>query len=267
MAAPVILPKTKFTDLRKLLQKKYRTERNQFLVEGIRSIDEVLMADWHVELVLITQEALVEHGPLVQRIRERRVPLYSIPMKDLEKISDTDHSQGLLAVVRQKSMPAKFLDRLPSRSMVVVADDISEPGNVGTVIRTCDWFGVNAVVVSDRSVEVFNPKVVRSTMGSLFHVPIIQGARVEDILGQLKKNNYRVYATSSGEGNDVQRITWNERAVLAFGNEAHGLSAAAFRMADEIVNIPRFGKAESLNVGIACGIVLASWRLHSGLHP
>jgi len=266
MIRPETLSRTKVADLRKLLQKKYRTERGRFLVEGIRSVEEVLESDWPVEVVVMTEYLAADHPPLVQRIRSRRVPLYSVSRQDLERISDTTHSQGILAVVEQKSLPTNFLEGLVPGSMVVVADEVSEPGNLGTVIRTCDWFGASAVVVSEGSAEVFNPKVVRSTMGSLFHVPVVWDAHTQNTLDMLRRRKYRVYATSSAKGTDIQQTAWSDRSVLVFGNEAHGLSSATSHYADEFVRIPRFGRAESLNVGIACGIALASWRLTCKLH-
>lgn len=254
------LSRSNLSSLRKLLQKKYRHKSKTFLVEGLHSVEEALASDWKVEVVLVTKPFTEAHEQLIGQIEQRNITLRSITSRDVEAISDTEHAQGVVAVVHQKKYNALFLENVGA-GMLVALDEVTEPGNLGAVIRTCDWFGVNAVMVSANSVELFNPKVVRATSGSIFHVPIITDVNMQSVLASLRSKGFRIYVTVIEDGVDVRNIQWSEKGVFVFGNEARGVSSQIKNLADALVCIPRFGRAESLNVGVACGVVLGSWRL------
>lgn len=256
------ISKSKLSSVRKLLQRKYRTESKKFLVEGARNVAEALASEWTVELMLLRPDVLSDaHGQeLLHRAVQKKVPSYQIAEEALAKISDTVHSQGIIAVVQQRLYDMSVFDASNLSSIVVALDGIMEPGNMGTVIRTCDWFGVDAILIGKESVEVFNPKVVRSAMGSTFHIPFVADVNLAWALEELKGKGFSLYATVAQEGERIERIQWKQKPIIVFGNEAHGVSRDVMRIADEMLTIPRFGRAESLNVGIACGVVLGLLR-------
>lgn len=258
------ISKTRLSALRKLTQKKYRIESKKFLVEGLRSVEEAIASPWNIETVLMTPEFIsaASHQNILQQMREKKISTYSISSKELNKITDTVHAQGIVAVVQQTLQSQANPDKLQSYNIIVAVDEIAEPGNLGTIIRTCDWFGVDAMLMSKNSVELFNPKVVRATVGSIFHIPIVAEVDMPSVLQKLRTKGFHIYTTVIEGGVDVTKVSWREKAVFVFGNEARGISADIVQLADTKIRIPRIGKAESLNVGIACGIVLASFRFH-----
>lgn len=260
--------KAKLTALRKLTQKKYRIENKKFLVEGLPGVEEAIASSWAVEGVLMTPEFVssASHQGIVKQVGEKNISTFSISSRELDGITDTVQAQGIVAVVRQTSQPRAAIDKLQSYNFIVAVDEITEPGNLGTIVRTCDWFGVDTVLVGKNSVELFNPKVVRAAAGSIFHIPIISDVDIGSVLEKLRKNGFHIYTTVLEGGVDVTKVSWQEKAVFVFGNEARGVSADSVRLADTKILIPRIGRAESLNVGIACGIVLARVRFNTLLH-
>jgi len=154
------------------------------------------------------------------------------------------------------------LDRkhLENASLLVFADRIADPGNLGSIVRTSDWFGVDCLILSEGCVELHNEKVVRSTSGSIFHVPIIEHADTATTLAWLKELGFKVFVTAAEGKVSYARAEYGTRNVIVLGNEASGISPSVRGQADGTVKIPLNGKAESLNVGVACGIVLAHLR-------
>ena len=142
----------------------------------------------------------------------------------------------------------------------------SDPGNVGTLIRTADAFGADAVILSDDTVELYNPKVVRSTMGSIFHLPIFDETDLEKTLPELKKRNFKILGTDVREGKSLDRVDFSGKICVLIGNEAEGLNKKLLPLLDDIVQIPIRGKAESLNAAVAGGIILyeATRKARSG---
>lgn len=229
----------------------------------MRGVEEALASEWDVEIMLVTLEFLSNsaHRQLIHQADQRGIATYQVRQQDIERISETVHAQGVVAVLQQKFYRKEILNTFGADAIVVALDGVAEPGNMGTIIRTCDWFGIDALLIGKDSVEIFNPKVVRSSMGSIFHMPIIHDVELISELDELKKKGYRVYATVAQKGKETERLQWQGKSAIVFGNEARGVSGDVMRLADEKIRIPRFGKAESLNVGIACGVVLATLRL------
>jgi TrmH family RNA methyltransferase len=179
----------------------------------------------------------------------------------MEMISETVTFQGVLAVVRRKEYTLGAVLRSPGGQSVVAAfDGIADPGNLGAMVRTCDWFGVNGVIVGRDSVDLYNPKVVRSTMGGVFHLPIAVGVDLLTAIPRAREMGYTVYVTDANGEAHFDRVVFAQRSLLLFGNEAWGVSDHVGQLADVRVAIRRYGSAESLNVSVACGIILASLR-------
>jgi TrmH family RNA methyltransferase len=189
---------------------------------------------------------------------------YEASAKEFSLVADTVTSQGVAAVVKKFLAGSDSeLEKLlkDGNDFVVALDQVGDPGNLGAIIRTSDWFGVDAILLSQNSVELYNPKVVRSTMGSLFHLPILEFSdglgSFADALSKLRRGGFKLYGTQVSGISDIRTITWPKKSVLVIGNEARGISPEISRILDERVAIPKFGKAESLNASVAAGVFLA----------
>lgn len=238
-----------------------------FVVEGLRLVEEALNSDWEVGMLLMSR-AIVSRGEgtrIWSAAEKRKLAIYEISREEAGKLSDTVTSQGILAVVSMKDHPPEQLWSQPSRQSIIVGlDGISDPGNLGTILRTCDWFGVDAALLGWNCAELYSPKVMRSAMGSIFHLPVLADVDLLQTTRLARKSGFQIFVTAaSGEtlfgGKPVPA-----KSMFLFGNEARGASAEIMQEADARVSIPKFGKAESLNVAIACGVILGSLRLPGG---
>lgn len=199
-------------------------------------------------------------GEFLDAAREAGVPAYEIGSAELARLADTVHPQGVLAVCR---WPQRTLDDLPARpKLVVVCAQIRDPGNAGTVIRCADAFGADAVILSADSVEVTNPKVVRASVGSLFHLPVITGARLSEIVAALHDRGVRILAADGGGADRLDAMAaageLSQPIAWLMGNEAWGLPADHAALADRRVAVPLWGAAESLNLATASAVCLYS---------
>jgi RNA methyltransferase, TrmH family len=255
------LTKARLKELRELSLRKFRDERKLFTIEGVRLVQEAVDSDFTVLDAFHTAD--VQDQPagraLLGRLKHRGVPLHQTTAKEMEAVSETVTGQGILAVVRQKefSPDAVFADH-GAASLIVAFDSVSDPGNLGTMIRTCDWFGVNAILLGAHSVELFNPKVVRSTMGGVFHLPIAVDVDLLPTISRARSMGYRTYVTDLKGEHHFDRVQYHHRSLIVFGNEAWGVSDQVKELADVRLSIRRYGAAESLNVSVACGVVLSA---------
>lgn len=246
---------------RSLSQKKVRQAERKFILEGWRSLKELLNSATKVEMVAVHSRFLQDpdYGKLLSELETRGIPVKEADEVQLHQIADTVHAQGVIAVVQQKR---DELERIPLEraSIIVAADAVSDPGNLGSIIRSSDWFNVDAVLLGRGCVELYNEKVVRSTVGSIFHLPVVEGVELPTALKHLGGKGFTAVGFSGDGKADYTEQRLSRKAVFVFGSEAHGISREVRSAVDEIVRIPRYGKAESLNVGVACGIVLAHQR-------
>lgn len=233
-----------------------RAKTGQFLIEGPQAVREAQQAGLVVRL-LMTAAAARRHPDLATGPGAERG--YELVGDDvIAGLADTVTSQGVVAIGRT---PTWGWDGFPERPrLVVVCDRIRDPGNAGAVIRCADAFGADAVVFTEGSVEPVNPKVVRSTTGSLFHLPLVTGADLPDTVARLRGAGLRVLATD-GEGSDDlaeldARGDLGAPVAWVFGTEATGLDEAGRSLADETVRIPMWGRAESLNLATAAAVCL-----------
>jgi TrmH family RNA methyltransferase len=259
-AQAMMLSKAKAKYLKSLQQKKFRDQEKKFVVEGFRLTSEAVTSDFKVELLLHTREFVghPKHVALVQRCREKKIGIVEASAREFDSFTDTETSQGVAALVVQRHWRLQDARHVGEGPEVIVAfDSVSDPGNVGTMIRTADWFGVSAILMGQGSAELYNPKAVRSTMGSLFHLPILTNVKLGDLLEKLRPSGYTVIAADVQGRSSYDAIVRPEKTVIIFGNEAHGLSSEISGQIDYRAAIKRIGSAESLNVGVACGILLA----------
>lgn len=250
--------------LRALHAKKHRETEGLFVVEGLRMVSEAAASDFEILEALYTPEIHRQQSAshVLRRLQHRGVPILEISERDLAQFTDTVHAQGIAAVVRCRTRAVGDLVVAGNkRSVVVALDGVSDPGNAGSMIRTADWFGVNGVLLGRTGVELYNPKVVRATMGGLFHLPVADDVDLPAAVSLARARGYSVYVTGTEGEAHVDRVHYAHKSLLIFGNEAWGVSEQVRALADVRVMIRRYGAAESLNVGVACGIVL------SALHP
>ncbi len=214
----------------------------------------------------MTGQALADEPDLVARARRAGTEILEVTDEVLASIATTVTPQGLVGVA---SLPAPSLhDALADARLVLVLHEVADPGNVGTIIRTADALGADAVLLSSGSADARNPKAVRSSAGSLFALPVAQGAAIDEILRACRARGLRLVATSPRASVDSDRADLSTPIALVFGNEAHGLADEVIRRCDTNVRVPLQGHAESLNLAAAVAILTyeaARQRRHAGV--
>lgn len=245
-----MLPKSEIKYIQSLSQKKFRDEEGVFVIEGIKMADEILSSySQLVRAVYATEKWIVKNqGKLTNSISVHELQTF-----ELQKITGLSVANEVL-VVLNKPTSIKFV---PDENPVVVAlDQIQDPGNLGTIIRTCDWFGVNQIVCSPDSVDAYNPKVVQSAMGSLLRVTI-EYKKIEQFI-----NDHSMYTPCVAvlDGETYYDFLFPEKTLLIIGNESRGVSVSLRKIATKAITIPRRGEAESLNAAVAAAILLSKIR-------
>ncbi len=194
----------------------------------------------------------------------RSAAVFAASESQIRALSDTQTSPGVIAAVgRVRSDLDGVLSALggKERSFVVALDGVSDPGNCGSIIRACDWFGADAVLLGMGCSEVENGKFVRATMGALFHLPLAKVESLPNSLKDLQDNGYRIVTSSLGESESLSGFDWPSKTVLVIGNEARGVSQRVLNLADTRLQIPKFGRGESLNAAMAASVMLGHWRV------
>lgn len=263
MKQPLLLPRARLKAYQKLSQKKFRRSESKFLAEGFTLVSEALDSGWAVEAVAMDAGARAQQAAaeIIRKALQRNVPVFDISARDLGTLSDTVTSQGVVAVVSVDDRAREIVWTATAAGALFVAlENVADPGNVGTILRTCDWFGADGVLLGGGTVELFNPKVVRASMGSLFHVPVFECPDLCDALRTAKRHGFRLIVAVVSGGEKLPSIG-ERKSILVLGSEARGISEEVAALADERVTIPRYGRAESLNVAVACGVLLGSFRV------
>ena len=249
------LPEAKLTRLRALRQKKMREKYDAFIVEGARLIEETVQSSWNVEFICI------EEGREFHTVVHSHIPVFSLSQKEFADISLVEHSQGVLAVAEMKHTVLSQLNVQNEHQIVVALDSVRDPGNVGTVIRSADWFGASAVLLSNGCAELYNPKTIRATMGSIFRLPVVENVALPDAIHTMKENGFLVWALAASGKPFGGTQTIPERLLLLTGSEATGISDEVCSAADGIVAINKYGYGESLNAAMATTAALAMIQL------
>ena len=236
---------------RALRQKKARRESGMFLVEGIHHVGEVAEAGWDIESIIYAPDLLTSSfaHDLISRIN---INLQPVTPQVMDSLTDKENPQGILAVVRQKQTR---VDELTNLSRVVALVSPQDPGNVGTILRTMDAIQADALFVLDGGVELYNPSVVRASMGALFWMPIIQ-ASFGEFVHWAKKNDLSLFGTSAHGTVDYRTLSSEQPWALVLGNEQKGLSDEQLRICSKVVSLPMKGRVSSLNLSVAAGVLL-----------
>ena len=236
-----------------LLEKKHRDRTGQFLIEGVHLVQEALLAGADVQTVVYDAVRGIP-SELKKLLQDTHCGIIEATTGIMAKCTGTDTPPPVFGIVvkpRYEQAAALFKEQ----SLVVVLDGVRDPGNVGTIIRSADAVGADAVVLGRGSVDLYNPKTVRSTMGSLFHLPIIEGD-LEELLPEAKKHGIRLVGTSLQATSTCYGYDWNGPTWLLLGNESNGLSPQVLEQVDESTIIPMHGRSESLNVAMAGTVLL-----------
>lgn len=229
---------------KKLLTKKEREKTGTFLVEGFHLVEEALKAGVVLELII------GEETELPQRWNYGSIPVTLVTKEIIESLADTETPQGILAVCEEP----RFQEGLQGKKFLLI-DSVQDPGNLGTMIRTADAAGVDAVVAGVGCVDIYNAKVLRSAQGSHFHLPVMK-ANLFETIEKLKNENIPVYGTALENGVEFKSVSPSSAFALIVGNEGSGVDKEILKETDKNLYIPILGKSESLNVAVAAGILL-----------
>ncbi len=229
-----------------LHQKKHRDQEGLFLVEGLKVIEEAVSSNLNIQKIFLTNE---KTG---QNLKISTDKIFLVNEAVMKKLSTTDTPAEIIAIIEKpKHKLSSFQDKT-----VVLLDNVKDPGNLGTIIRTAAAFGISAVVLTGETVDIYNPKVIRATVGNLWKIPVLKMKSDE-----LKKTfkNHRFLATTLDKNKKPKaffEVKKNKNTVIMFGSEAGGLSDKMLNLADEFIMIPMENNVESLNLSISAGIVM-----------
>ncbi|MEV4284686.1 RNA methyltransferase [Nonomuraea bangladeshensis] len=242
---------------RRLTKRAFRDQDRKFLAEGPQAVREALrLADVTLEL-FTTAEAELRHAELITAATLQGVPVHRASGEVMAELTQTVTPQGLVAVCRLVHVPLeRALEGTPR--LVAVLAHVRDPGNAGTVMRAADAAGADAVVFTDASVDPYNGKCVRASAGSLFHLPVVIGAPVSPSVRQLKERGLRVLAADGAGKHTLDDVDLSGPTAWIFGNEAWGLPEEIRAEADDVVRVPIYGQAESLNLATAAAVCLYS---------
>ena len=239
-------------NIKKLKERKFRDLNNEYIIEGIKLIKEAIQEKAIIKRIVICEECLANNvidDKLLYEIAKYDC-LY-VNKKIFESITDVSNPQGILAIVEKNNKkPINY-----GEDIIVVLDDLQDPGNMGTILRTLDSANLSQIVVSKDTVDAYNPKVVRSTMGAIFRVNIIEANNLVETLKEMKKNKFKIMCTDLKAKKNIYEIDYNKK-ILVIGNEANGISKEILDIADEKIIIPMLGKTESLNASVATSIIV-----------
>lgn len=252
--------------IRSLRDKKTREQEKLFVAEGINFVNEAILSGAFPEKLVISQRAAGNPrlAAMLGRIADPAV-ITRVDDSVMEYMSETDSPQGVMALLR---IPVISLDSLVNRadSMLVIIDGVQDPGNVGTIIRNADAFGAAGVILTKGCADLYNAKTLRSTMGSVFHLPVARDVAAAELVGFLGRNSvYTAVTCLQEDAPAIEDSRLRFPLALVFGSEARGVSQELVHAADLSIKVPMAGAAESLNVAVAAGIVVyeAYKRLHS----
>lgn len=243
--------------IKSLHAKKYRDNLQQYVIEGYKLVVEAIQYNKPVALILISDEAVkTESGmELIRSCEEVDIPTYVADNRVFAEASEMDTPQGVLAVLQKQEHDLESIISKDS-FILMLLDEVRDPGNVGTIIRTADACGITAVILSKGCADLYNSKTIRATMGSMFHIPVITDTELMTLVEQLKQADAEVMGADPHSNISCLDVPGKQRTAIIIGNEANGLRDEIKAAASQRITIPMPGKAESLNAGIAAAILM-----------
>lgn len=243
--------------IKQLSRRKYRDKHKEYMIEGVRILCDALENKQKIKYAVFC-DALYRAADgenLLNQLAEQGVKVYRTTEKLYGEIAETESPQGIMAILPRKEIGLEQLTKKKG-SFFIVIDQVQDPGNLGTIIRTADSAGVDAILLTKGCVDLYNPKTIRATMGSIFHLPILMLEDSQEGISFLKNNQIKILTTSLNAVSYHYEIDYQQNVAIVVGNEANGVSYTWMDSADVLIKIPIQGKAESLNVSVAASIVL-----------
>ena len=234
-------------EVKRLKEKKYRNEK--YIIEGPKMIDEAIQESVKIDIIVMTEEFANHNQKYVEKIDNYKFIL--VTENVFKELTDVKTAQGILAVVYKNEK--RKIDK--NADYIMALDDVQDPGNIGTIIRTLDSANIKQLIVSKGTVDAYSPKVVRSTMGAIFRIQIIEVENLLETLKSLKQNGFELVSTSLQTDKNIYDIDYNKKIVI-IGNEANGVSKEIQDISSYKVKIPMLGKTESLNASVAASIMI-----------
>lgn len=243
-------------EIKALFSRKYREESRLYFIEGIRFVEEALSEKAEIERILISERLPYNKGgeEIIAKVRSAGFNYYSLSEKLFKEISDTESPQGIMAVLKARNW--NLPDIIEDRNNILVLESLQDPGNMGTIIRTADAAGITGVILSKGCVDIYNPKVLRSTMGSVFRVPIYISNDLHETIQTMKSKGIKVYAAHLKGNINYFEANFKVNTAIVIGNEANGISDDVAEVSDMLVKIPMIGRAESLNASVAASLLM-----------
>ena len=239
--------------IRKLKDKKYRDESNEYVVEGVKLVEEAVKENAKIKQIIVCEDTTRTYEiPTHIMLEIAKYECISVSDKIFNIITQVTNPQGIMAIIEKNAQNAK-IDY--TQDIIVVLDDVQDPGNLGTILRTVDSIGLNQIIVSKGTADAFNSKVVRSTMGAIFRIKIIEVENLAQAIKEMRKHHFKLMVTSLQTKNSIYDIDFYKK-IIVIGNEANGVSKEIQDMADEKAKIPILGRTESLKASVAAGVVM-----------
>ena len=239
--------------IKSLKEKKYRDIENCYIIEGIKLVKEAIAENAKIKQIVVCEDCINDGEIDTDTLYEiAKFDVVYVTEKVFKTITDVKTPQGIIAVIEKNNINSK-IDY--NQDIIVALDGVQDPGNLGTILRTVDSANLKQIILSKESADSYNPKVVRSTMGAIFRVNIIEVDSLKDMLQEAKKNDFKVMVTSLDTKNSIYDVDYSKK-VIVIGNEANGVSKEVQAIADEKVKIPMLGQTESLNASVAAGIMI-----------
>lgn len=239
--------------IKKLKDKKYRDESNEYIIEGVKLIEEAVKENAKINKIIVCEDTTRTYEiPTNVMLEIAKYECIYVTDKIFSSITQVTNPQGIMAII-EKNSTNQEIDY--SQDIIIALDDVQDPGNLGTILRTVDSIGLNQIIVSKETADSFNPKVVRSTMGAIFRIKIIEVEDLKQTVKETKKHHFKLMVTSLQTENSIYDIDFHKK-IIVIGNESNGVSKEIQDMADEKAKIPMLGKTESLNASVAAGIVM-----------
>ena len=239
--------------IKKLKDKKHRDESNEYIIEGVKLIEEAVKEKARIKKIIVCEDTTRTYEIPTHIMYEiAKYECVYATNKVFASITQVTNPQGIMAIIEKGDTNVQ-IDY--TQDIIVALDDVQDPGNLGTILRTLDSIGLNQIIVSKGTADAFNSKVVRSTMGAIFRVKIIEVENLPQAIKEMRKHHFKLMVTSLQTENSIYDIKFNKK-IIVIGNEANGVSKEIQEMADEKAKIPMLGKTESLNASVAAGVVM-----------
>ena len=236
---------------KKLKERRNRNKSNKYIIEGFRLVQEAFKAQLPIDYIIFTKDGNEKRDEYLSDYINESMKIYEISDNLFKELISTENPQGVLAVISMENKPLKYYG-----SFYLLCDKVQDPGNLGTIIRTAHAAGVEGIILTKGTVDIYNEKTIRSTMGSLFYIPIHYDDENLSLVKDLKNKGFNLVVTSLEANKDFFEENLKGKVILTVGNEGNGVSQEVLDLADTKVKIPMPGNAESLNVAIATSIIM-----------